>query len=134
MIIRTSVQHSSAMTLRLKKTPTLCILTNRFTVTNQTSRRLSTSISKIAEKMTSIVVEVSIDACQILTKSKVIVALVISVNSIESVLARIVKKVDVSTLLENKTTNANNIMTVIQAFSVPKMELARSKNSLVNNV
>ena len=134
MIIRTSVQHSSAMTLRLKKTHTLCILTNRFTVTNQTSRRLSTSISKIAEKMTSIVVEVSIDACQILTKSKVIVALVISVNSIESVLARIVKKVDVSTLLENKTTNANNIMTVIQAFSVPKMELARSKNSLVNNV
>ena len=134
MIIRTSVQHSSAMTLRLKKTHTLCILTNRFTVTNQTSRRLSTSISKIAEKMTSIVVEVSIDACQILTKSKVIVALVISVNSIESVLARIVKKVDVSTLLENKTTNANNIMTVIQAFSAPKMELARSKNSLVNNV
>ena len=133
MIIRTSVQHSSAMTLRLKKTHTLCILTNRFTVTNQTSRRLSTSISKIAEKMTSIVVEVSIDACQILTKSKVIVALVISVNSIESVLAGIVKKVDVSTLLENKTTNATNIVNVIQAFSAPKMELARSKNSLVNN-
>ena len=83
--------------------------------------------------MTSIVVGVSIDACQILTKSKVIVALVISVNSIESVLAGIVKKVDVSTLLENKTTNATNIVNVIQAFSAPKMELVNSRNSLVNN-
>lgn len=133
MIIRTSVQHSSAMTLRLKKTHTPCILTNRFTVTNQTSRHLSTSISKIAEKMISIVVEVSIDACQILTKSKVIVAQVIFVNSIESVLAGIAKKVDVSTLLEIKTTNATSIMNVIQAYSAPKMELANSKNSLVNN-
>ena len=83
--------------------------------------------------MTSIVVGVSIDACQILTKSKVIVALVISVNSIESVLAGIVKKVDVSTLLENKTTNVANIVNVIQAFSAPKMELVNSRNSLVNN-
>ena len=83
--------------------------------------------------MTSIVVGVSIDACQILTKSKVIVALVISVNSIESVLAGIVKKVDVSTLLENKTTNVTNIVNVIQAFSAPKMELVSSRNSLVNN-
>ena len=83
--------------------------------------------------MTSIVVGVSIDACQILTKSKVIVALVISVNSIESVLAEIVKKVDVSTLLENKTTNVTNIVNVIQAFSAPKMELVSSRNSLVNN-
>ena len=83
--------------------------------------------------MTSIVVGVSIDACQILTKSKVIVALVISVNSIESVLAGIVKKVDVSTLLENKTTNVTNIVNVIQAFSAPKMELVNSRNSLVNN-
>ena len=83
--------------------------------------------------MTSIVAGVSIDACQILTKSKVIVALVISVNSIESVLAGIVKKVDVSTLLEKKTTNATNIVNVIQAFSAPKMELVSSRNSLVNN-
>ena len=83
--------------------------------------------------MTSIVAGVLIDACQILTKSKVIVALVISVNSIESVLAVIVKKVDVSTLLVIKTTNATNILNVIQAFSAPKMELVSSRNSLVNN-
>ena len=133
MIIRTSVQHSSVMTLRLKKTHTPCILTNRFTVTNRTSRRLSMSISKIAKKMTSIVAGVSIDVCQILTKSKVIVTLVISVNLIESVLAGIVKKVDVSTLLVNKTTNATNIVNVIQAFSAPKMELVSSRSSLVNN-
>ena len=83
--------------------------------------------------MTSIVAGVLIDACQILTKSKVIVAPVISVNSIESVLAVIVKKVDVSTLLVIKTTNATNILNVIQAFSAPKMELVSSRNSLVNN-
>ena len=111
MTTRTSAQHLRAMTSRRKKTHTRCILINRFTVINQTLRHLSIYISRIAKKMTNIVVEVLTDACLILTKSRETVSQGISVSSTESVSVAIVNKGNAFPSLEIKTTSVWNIAT-----------------------
>ena len=111
MTTRTSARHSLATTSKRKKTHTRCILINRFTVINQTLRHLSIYISRIARKTTNIVVEVLIDACLILTKSRVTGSQGISVNSTESVLVAIVNRGNVFPSLEIKTISVWNIVT-----------------------
>ena len=74
-------------------------------------RHLLIYISRIAKKMTNIVVEVLTDACLILTKSKVTGSQEIFVSSTESVSVAIVNKDNAFLLLVIKITSVWNIAT-----------------------